>query len=61
MKILGFHMSGRPNVSAHVEAIRKRFRQRYWILFHLKRFGFNIIRPVANYCCVVYNLLLTDE
>ena len=64
-------MSSKPNVSAHVEALRKRFRQRYWILFHLKRFGFskdelckvyrNIIRPVADYCAVVYHSMLSDE
>ena len=41
MKILGFHMSDRPGVGAHVEAIRRRFRQRYWVLFHLKKYGFN--------------------
>ena len=64
-------MSNRPTVSAHVEALRKRLRQRYWILFHLKRYGFsesdlckvyrNIIRPVADYCCKVYHPMLTDE
>ena len=71
MKILGFHMSNKPNVSAHVEALRRHFWQRYWVLFHLKSFGFSqeelckvyktIIRPVADYCSVVYNSMLTDE
>ena len=71
MKVLGFHMSDRPTVAAHVEALRKRLRQRYWILFHLKRYGFsqqelcnvyrNVIRPIADYCCVVYHSMLTDE
>ena len=71
MKILGFHMSDRPSVGAHVEAIRRRFCQRYWVLFDLKKYGFskdelckvyrNILRPVADYCAVVYNSLLTDE
>ena len=41
MKILGFHFSYRPNVAAHLEALRKRFRQKYWTLFHLKEFHFN--------------------
>ena len=64
-------MSNKPNVTAHVEALRKRFRQRYWVLFHLKSFGFSqeelckvykiIIRPVSDYCSVVYNSMLTDE
>ena len=71
MKVLGFHMSNRPTVAAHVEAIRKRFRQKYWVLFHLRRNGFsnedlfkvywNIIRPVADYCSTVYHAMLTDE
>ena len=64
-------MTDRPHVGAHVEALRKRFRQKYWVLFHLKRFGFSqqelckvyrtVIRPVADYCCVVYNSFLTDK
>ena len=64
-------MSDRPTVAAHVEAIRKRFRQKYWVLFHLRRNGFsndelfkvyrNIIRPVADYCSPVYHAMLTDE
>ena len=71
MKVLGFHMSDRPTVAAQVEALRKRLRQRYWILFHLKNYGFsqqelckvyrNVIRPIADYCCVVYHSMLTDE
>ena len=71
MKILGFHMDGHPSVGAHVEALRKRFRQRYWILYHQRRYGFSesdlckvyrtIIRPVADYCCVVYHAMLSDE
>ena len=70
MKILGFHFSSKPGVSAHVQALRKRFRQKYWILFHLKNFGFSkeelakvyrtIILPTADYCSVVYHSLLTD-
>ena len=71
MKILGFHMKQRPSMGAHVKALRKRFRQRYWLLYHLKRFGFSeeelckvyrtIIRLVADYCCVVYHSMLSEE
>ena len=71
MKILGFHMNGRPTVAAHVKALRKRFRQKYWVLFNLKRHGFTteelckvyqtIICPVADYCSPVYHAMLTDE
>ena len=56
---------------AHVEAIRKRFRQRYWVLRHLRGLGLNeselvrvyttVIRPIADYCCPVYHSQLTDE
>ena len=71
IKVLGFHMNGKPTVAAHVEALRKRFRQKYWVLFNLKKNGFtkqelckvyrNIIRPVADYCCPVYHSMMTDE
>ena len=71
MKILGFCFSDRPTVTAHVEALRRRFRQRYWILIHLRRFGFNqeelvkvyktMVRPIADYCSVVYHPMLNDE
>ena len=71
MKLLGFHFDRRATAHAHVEALRRRFRERTWILRHLKRSGFNdqelarvyrtIIRPVADYCSVIYHSLLTDE
>ena len=71
MKVLGFVFSGKPTAAAHVEALRKKFRKRYWILLLLKNFGFNqeelckvyrtIVRPVADYCCVVYHSLLNDR
>ena len=41
LKILGFYFSGRPNVAAHVDALRRRFCQRYWILIHLQEYGFS--------------------
>ena len=41
MKLLGFHLSNRPGVSTHVEALRRKFRQRFWIIIHLRIFGFN--------------------
>ena len=70
MKVLGFNFSSKPTVTAHVELLRRRFRRRFWILLHLKNFGFNqmelskvyrtIVRPVADHCSVVYHSLLTD-
>ena len=63
MKMLGFYFSRKPNVDAHVDALRRRFRQKYWVLLHLRKFGFNedelsrvyktIVRPVADYCSVI--------
>ena len=39
-KLLGFVMSDRPTVRAHVDSILKKFRQRYWTLYNLKKHGF---------------------
>ena len=71
MKLLGFHISNRPGVSAHVFALKRRLRQRFWVLIHLRSFGFTeselvqvyktVIRPVHDYCAVVFHSQLTDE
>ena len=71
MKVLGFHMDSRPSVHAHVEALKRRMRDTTWVLRHLKLAGFNqvelatvyrtIIRPVLDYCAVIYHPMLTDE
>ena len=71
IKMLGFHLGPRPTVSVHVESLRRRFRQRAWILTHLRHAGFNekelakvyrvIVRPVADYMSVVFHSMLTDR
>ena len=71
VKILGFHMDSRPTVHAHVRALQARIREITWVLRHLKQSGFNeselatvyrtVIRPILDYCCVVYHSLLTSE
>ena len=71
LKVLGFTFSDKPNVRAHVMTIRKKFRQRYWTLYNLRRNGFTeeelvrvyktSIRPVADYLDVVYHSLLSDD
>ena len=71
MKLLGFRVSNCPGVAAHIEAVRKKFRQRFWVLIHLRTFGFTekelvkvyttILRPVAEYCAPVYHSQMTDE
>ena len=71
MKVLGFNLSSRARVHAHVEALRKRFRKRYWCFYHLRHAGFDddelarvyrtILLPLADNCAVVYHSILTDE
>ena len=69
MKILGVHFSSDPDMRAQVEAIKKGFRTRKWILHHLKHRGFgvqdllavykSVILPAHDYCSCVYNSSLT--
>ena len=70
IKILGFYFSDRTGVAKHVNETVKRVRQKYWVLYHLRRLGFteselvrvykvNIL-PTFDYCCPVYHSLLTD-
>ena len=71
IKGLGFKFGRRPNCGTHVEGIRQSFRERYWLLIHLKQHDFSeeeliiaykaIIRPVAEYCSVVFHSMLTDQ
>ena len=71
MKVLGMNFSNRPNMWAHVEAICRGIRRRYWTLRNLKNSGFTekelvtvyktIIRPVAEYGAVVFHSSLTEE
>ena len=71
LKVLGFTFGDRPSVRPHVMTIRKKFRQRFWTLYNLKKNGFNeeelvkvyktCIRPVADYLDIVYHSMLTDD
>ena len=71
MKVLGFHFSSSPTVHAHVGALEKRMRTKFWVLYHLRRAGFSdeelakvyrtCLRPVLDYCSVAYHAQLTDE
>ena len=70
MNILGFHLSDRPGVHAHIDVTLKKMRIRYWTLYHLRKVGFNaaelvavyksMIRSLADYCCPAYHSLMTD-
>ena len=69
MKVLGFHFSSDPDMAAQVEAIKRKFRARLWILRHLRHRGFSqldllkvykaVILPVHDYCSCVFNNSLT--
>ena len=54
MKLLGFHVSNKSGVGAHVEALRKKFRQRFWVLIHLRTFDFFCEELVRVYKTVVH-------
>ena len=71
MKVLGFNFSNKPSMHAHVAAVLKGMRRKFWSLRHLRQVGFNqqelvkiyktTVRPTADYLDVVYHSLLTDE
>ena len=69
LKILGLHFSSKPDMSAQVEAICRKFRSRVWILRHLHHNGFSeeellrvyksVILPCHDYCSTVFHSSLT--
>ena len=71
LKVLGFHMDSRPSCHAHVRALQLRMRDTTWVLRHLKLAGFReeelakvyttVVRPILDYCAVIYHPMLTDE
>ena len=71
IKALGMVFGSTPNMNLQVERIRKGMCQRFWTLRDLKKNEFSndelvqvyktMLRPVAEYGCVVYNPSLTDE
>ena len=68
LKVLGFNLSRKFGVHVHVESLRKKFRSRYWCIYHLRRAEFTpeelakvyrtILLPLADYCSVVYLSLI---
>ena len=71
IKALGVRFSNKLNMEEQVSYIVKAMRSRYWTLRNLRLNGFNtaelvqvyktVIRPVAEYGCVVFHSSLTDE
>ena len=71
LKLVCFTFGTEPNVDAHVNYIRDRFRRRVWMLYHLRKAGFRrrplyalcyvYITSIIEYCTVVYNPMLTKS
>ena len=71
LKILGFNFSKQPNVSVHMGITHRKFMRRVWTLRNLKKKGFkqadllavyiSMIRPVAEYCHVVFASMITKR
>ena len=70
MRVLGWHFSNKPSPDAQIETLKKRFRERIWILRHLRHNGFSeqelvsvyksIVRPVADFMQEVYHSMIND-
>ena len=71
MKILGFIFEESPTVNAHIEYSITKFNRAIWSLSHLKRAKIEnfvllecykvMLRPILEYCSVVYDSMLTGE
>ena len=71
LNLLGFNFGPRPNCHYHIEAVRKSFRGRYWLIIHIKQNNYSekemvkayttIIRPIAEYVASVFHSQLTDK
>ena len=71
MKLLGWHFSDKPTPALYLEVLKRRFRERYWTLRHLKHNGFTeedlvrvytaVLRPVADYMQEIYHSMITDR
>ena len=71
LKLLGFRFGARPNCQAHVDAMKRSFRGRYWLLIHMRQHHYTtnelvkayktLVRPIAEYCSVVFHSMLTDK
>ena len=71
LKICGYTFSSKPDVSAQLETIERKFNERVWVLRNLRRSGFSrddlkttyvsLIRPVFDFTSVVYHSLMNIE
>lgn len=53
LKVLGWHFSGNPSAEAHIQALKKKFRERYWVLRHLRHNGFTKEDLIQVYNAIV--------
>lgn len=57
MKMLGFFLVTVPGVTAHVDALKSKFRARFWSLIHLRRAGIAGMRLFRLYAALVCPVL----
>lgn len=57
LNILGFSFSSKPNASAHVGLILKKFAARSWMIRHLHAGGVDKVTLVAVYCSVIRSVI----
>ena len=71
LKILGFIFASKPDASAHVEEIERKFYNRLWLIRQLRKIGWNkrdivriyksVLLPVIEYPSIVYHSLLNGH
>ena len=68
MKLLGYMLGDKPGAAGHIEYLEEKVNRRLWILRKLRSAGWrrsdivkiykSIVRPMFDYCAVVYHPLL---
>ena len=71
MKILEFVFGERPNAGAHVDYVIQKYNRAVWSINHLKKARIpnnvlvkiycSMLRPIIEFCSVVYHPMLTQE
>ena len=57
LKIVGFTFGSDPGVGAHVTELRRKFRRRIWMIYHLRNAGLRGCNLYRMYCCYVRSVL----
>ena len=71
LKVRGFRFGPQPTCQVHLDSVKKSFRGCYWLLVHMKQHFYTekelvwayktLVRPIAEYCSVVYHSMMTDK